>query len=203
MQHSQRAGSNHWILFMNPNHFLMKCNHLLILMSPGICPPVIRIRKSTDAGFISIIYGRRTNPGHLNSNCLPHNCRVDSFTRSLGSQFPHASYNMVRPRQETRMIVVRQFIHRRLNWRCHHTCHMMIHRTHKIICISPQIFPPLIAVFLHTGQKPGERFHKCVIIHHTVPLVSHQPFRWISIVFSQNQRIRPHTFNCFPKFFPE
>ena len=110
---------------------------------------------------------------------------------------------MVRPGKETGMIMVGQLIHGDLKRRSEHTGHVVPHGAHKVVRISPQICPPLITVLLHSCQEPGERFHKCIIVHDAVPLISLQPVDRVAIVFCQDQRIGVCALHFFSETLPE
>ena len=70
---------------LQADNILVKRQQHLILMSPGIGSPVIRIRESADTGFISVVDRRCARPGHLDHNALPEHCLIDALLRSLGA----------------------------------------------------------------------------------------------------------------------
>ena len=88
----------------------------------------------------------------------------------------HSSHPVVGSGQETGMVMVGQLIHGHLQRRRMKTVsYDGSWRPRKVLLISQQIIPVLIAVLLHTGQKPGQRLHKCIIVHHRIPLISLEP----------------------------
>ena len=110
---------------------------------------------------------------------------------------------MICPRQKSGMIVIGQFIHCCLQGRRIKICHMMHHCIFKCLRIPIHIFPVLIAVFLHTGQEPCKGFHKCIVVHQRIPLISLKPAVCIAVVFSQNQRVWIHFLYCPAELTPE
>ena len=68
--------------------------------------------------------------------------------------------------------MIGQFIHRHLQRLRIKSRHIMPHGAKESICIPDKISSVFIAVFLHTGQKPGEWFHKCIVVHHGIPLIT-------------------------------
>ena len=110
---------------------------------------------------------------------------------------------MICPRQKAGMIVIGQLIHGHLQRRGLHRSHMMPHHIDKMVRISPQILPPLVAVFLHPGKKPCERLHKCIVVHHRIPLIALKPFSWISIVLRKDECLRVRLFGNGPEFLPK
>ena len=143
-----------------------------VFFSPRKRTPVVGIGKAAQPGLVSVIYCGSPHPCHLDRNSLAHDCVVDALLCCLCPDMLCASDDMVRPCQESRMVMVGQFVHRHLQGRSEHTCHEVAHRADKIVGVAPQVGAALITVLLHTGKKPGERLHKRIIIHNTVPLVS-------------------------------
>ena len=80
---------------------------------------------------------------------------------------------------------------------------MIIHGSHKCIRITQQITTELITVFLNTSQEPGNRLHKCIIVHNGIPLIALQPFLWISIMLCQYNCIWICLFDCVTEHSPE
>ena len=80
---------------------------------------------------------------------------------------------------------------------------MMLHGTDKGLTVTVEVFPVLIAVFLHSCQKPGHRLHKSVIVHNRIPLITQKPALRISVVFCKDHRIRISLFYRFSELFPE
>lgn len=85
---------------MNLNDCPVERYQFFILMSPGISTPVIRVRKTTDARFVSIINCRSPHPGHLDNDCFPEYSLVDSFFGGLRPQSIGSADFPVRPRQK-------------------------------------------------------------------------------------------------------
>ena len=188
---------------MNPNHLSMKCNQLLIFMTPWVSAPIIRICKSTYASFVSIINSWRSDPGHLHHNSFAHHSKIYIIIGSLRPKMFNSPNHVIRTGQKSGMVVIRQFIHRNLERRRQHIGHMMGNGCHKVICIAQQFFPRFIAVLLHTRQKPGHRLHKRIIVHDRIPLISPEPFTWVAIMLRKNQRIWIGIFDGSAEFFPE
>ena len=67
--------------------------------------------------------------------------------------------------------------------------HMSLHSPDKGITVSIKVIPALITVLLHTGQEPGQRLHKCVIVHDRIPLITLQPALRVAVMLSQNNGI--------------
>ena len=85
LQHFQGTGTQFLVFTAQADNILVKRQQHLILMSPGIGSPVIRIRESADTGFISVVDRRCARPGHLDHNALPEHCLIDALLRSLGA----------------------------------------------------------------------------------------------------------------------
>ena len=81
--------------------------------------------------------------------------------------------------------------------------HMCFHSTDKRITISIEILSVLITMLLHACQEPGQRFHKSIIVHNSIPFISLKPSFRISIMFCQNNCIGICFFYRFPEIFPE
>ena len=181
----------------------MKREQFFILPAPRICAPVVRICKSAYSRLVSVINGRRSDPCHLNRNRFTHNGIVNAFFRSFRTDMFGASYDVIRPCQETGVIVIGQLVHRDLQRRSEHTCHKMAHSAYEVVCISPQVCSSLVTVFFHSGQKPRQRFHKRVIIHNAVPFVPLQPFSRIAVMLCQDQSFGICLFYFFAKTLPK
>ena len=80
---------------------------------------------------------------------------------------------------------------------------MMIHSADKALFISQKILPVGVTVLLHTGQKPGDRLHKGIIIHHRIPFIPLKPGAGVPVMLRQNQRIRIRLLHRFSESFPE
>ena len=110
----QRTGSKCRMLFVDADRFFVKRNQFMVFTSPRIGPSVIRIRESTDARLITIIYGRCSDPCHLHDDRFTHNRFIYIFICSFRSQMFYTTNHVVRSRKESRMIMVRKFVHRYL-----------------------------------------------------------------------------------------
>ena len=199
----QRTMAQYRIFLVNPDHFPMEIDELLILSSPGVSSPVVRIGEATESCLVSIIKGRRAGPGHLHGHSLPHNGDIDLLLRRLIAELGHSSHPMVGPGQETGVVMVGQFVHGHLQRRSHKAAHMVAHRSHEGLMISQKVATEIIAVFLHSGQKPGQRFHESVIVHHGIPLVSLEPGTGLPVMLRQNDGLGIGLFDIFPEFLPE
>ena len=157
---------------MNADHIPVKIHKHHIFFSPWIGSAVIRIGESTHACLIPIINRRCARPCHLNNNCFPENPKVDAILCGFRSMGFHTSHGSVGPRKKSRMIVVGQFIHRTLQLGCLETCHKVAHSSLKIIHLSLFLRDILVTVFFHSCQKPCQRFHKGIVIHDCIPLVT-------------------------------
>ena len=58
-------------------------------------------------------------------------------------------------------------------------------------------------MLLHAGKKPGYRFHKRIIVHDRIPLVTLQPGGRITVMLCQNNCFRICLFHNFTEFSPE
>ena len=118
---------------------------------------------------------------------------------------PKLNYEGSEELQEYILKVARKWVSPPYNvdgWRLHR-CHMMAHHTDKMVCISPQILPSLITVLLHPGEKPCEWFHKCIVVHNSIPLITLKPFSWIPIMLGKDQRLRIGLLDGYAEFLPE
>src|SRR5699024_1084593 len=96
-----RSSQQFIIFLMDPDDILMKSDQFLILFSPWISPSVIGICETADSGFVPIINGGRSRPGHLNHNSFPENRPINPLFRRLASKVLHPSNLMVRSGEET------------------------------------------------------------------------------------------------------
>ncbi len=96
--------------------------------------------------------------------------------------------------------MVIQLVHCRQKRRCIEPGAVVTHGITEALCISFQFLPVLIAVFLHTGQKPGNRLHKRIVVHHRIPLIALQPRAHISIMLSKNNCLRIVFFTTLRNF---
>ena len=101
------------------------------------------------------------------------------------------------------MVVVGKFVHSCMQGGHMKSTHMVLHSSDKGITVSKQILSVLITVFLHTGQEPGQWFHECIIVHDSIPFVTHQPAFRITVMLCQNDRIRVGCLDCLTEIFPE
>ena len=193
----------HPVLFVHADRRAVKGQHQQILTPPGVRAAVIRIRETADPRLISIVKGRSSRPGHLHDNRLPHHLRTHVLTRRRAAKTVHTPDLVIRPCQKTRMVMVRQLIHRGLQRRSRKRRHVIPHRAKKDVRVSKHFLPEIIAVFLHPGEKPRQGFHERVIIHHRIPLVSPKPARSIPVMLRQNQCIRVRLLDRLAEFAPE
>ena len=110
---------------------------------------------------------------------------------------------MIGSGKESGMIVIGQFIHSHLHGRVQITCHVVRYWMTEGISIASKVSTFFITVLLHTGQEPGHRLHKCIVIHNRIPLFTIQPFCRIAIMFRKNQRIRIRFLYCLTKLLPK
>ena len=113
------------------------------------------------------------------------------------------SYHLIGPGKETGMVMVGQLVHGRHHRVGLHTAHMVSHGVKKSLTISPYAPVITVAVFLHAGQKPRDRFHERVVIHDGIPLIPLQPGSRIPVVLRQNQRLRIGLFYGLAEPAPE
>ena len=191
------------MLFVDADRFFVKRNQFMVFTSPRIGPSVIRIRESTNARLITIIYGRCSDPCHLHDNRFTHNRFIYIFICGFRSQMFYTANHVVRSRKESRMIMVRKFVHRYLQWRGQHIRHMMCHRPDKVIDVTEKFFSGLITVLFHSCQKPCDRLHECIIVHDGIPLVTFKPVARIPVMFRKDQCIRIRIFHGCSEFLPE
>ena len=203
VQKFQRSHRQHRKSPMHRNHFFIESDQLLILLSPGIRPPVIRIRKPDLAGLIPIIQRRRPRPRHLNHNRLAQHRLIRILRSRIRPNIRHTPHTMIRSREEPRMIMIIQLIHRRIQRRRIKRRHMIRHRPDKTLTVSEKPLVKLITVLLHTREEPGNRLHKRIIVHHRIPLVALQPAHRIAVVLSQNNCLRIRLLHNAPELLPE
>ena len=79
----------------------------------------------------------------------------------------------------------------------------MHHGTPETLCVSEQIFPVIVAVLLHSRQKPRHGLHKSIVVHYGIPLVAHKPVSRISVMLRNDDRIGIGEFDGPSEFFPE
>ena len=99
--------------------------------------------------------------------------------------------------------MIGQLIHGGQQRRILKSGHMVNHGILKYLYIPLKIFSPFITVFLHSGEKPGNRLHEGAIIHHRIPLVTLQPFSRIIIMLRQNDCFRIRFFYRLSEISPE
>ncbi len=87
------------------------------------------------------------------------------------------------------MVVVRELVHRREKRRRLEARHIAAHREVKCLLVVVEVLSGRVAVLLHARQKPSDGLHKCIIVHHGVPLVALQPRRGVAVVLCQDQRV--------------
>jgi hypothetical protein len=101
------------------------------------------------------------------------------------------------------MIMIGQLIHRDFQRVLIKPRHMVAQRTSKCIWISKQVTAELITVLLHTGQKPCNRLHKCIVVHNGIPLIAQKPCLWITIMLRKDQCIWICFLHSCPEITPE
>ena len=99
--------------------------------------------------------------------------------------------------------MVGQLIHGNLPARRGKAGRMMPHGSPEALRISQQILPEIIAVLLHSCQKPGNRLHKGIIVHDGIPFIPLQPVPRISVMLRQNNRFRVCLLYSLPELLPE
>ena len=80
---------------------------------------------------------------------------------------------------------------------------MMLHSSDKSLTVAIKVFPVLITVLLHSGEEPGYRLHKSVVVHNCIPLITKKPALRISVVFRKDHRIGIGFFYRLSELFPE
>ena len=80
---------------------------------------------------------------------------------------------------------------------------MVIHGAEKAHTVTVKSTVVLIAVLLHTSQKPGQRLHEGIIVHDRIPLIPRQPAAWISVMLSQDNCLRVCLLDMLAEFLPE
>jgi len=184
-------------------HVFVELYKLLILVSPRIGSSIIRVCPAAHTSLIPIIYGRSPRPCHLEHNSLSEYSLVHALISSIRSHGVKSSDLSVGSRKESGMVVVGQLIHGHVYRWSKESGHVIVHSTLKCIVVAKQISAELVAVLFNTAEEPCDRFHECIIVHDRIPLVTLQPALWITIVLSQNYRIRICLFNISPELAPE
>ena len=136
LKHLNRTFPEHRVSLVDPDHFSVKCDQLLIFMPPRIRTSVVWIRKSAHAGLVAIINSWCARPRHLHNDRLTHNCHIDIFIGRFCPQFLHTADSVIRSRQESGMVMIRQFIHGNLQGRRHHIAHVMTYRIYKCVGVA-------------------------------------------------------------------
>ena len=188
---------------MHAAHITVELQKFQILMSPRVSSPVIRIRPAAQPSLVAVVKGRRPGPCHLYHHRFPEHTVTDPLGSRLRSHSGNPAHGLVCPGQETGMIVVRKLIHGHHDGRHLHPAHMIIHSPEESFSIAIEMAVILIAVLLHSGQEPCDRFHKCIVIHNGIPFISLKPAVGISIMLRQNQRLRIRLFYGLPELLPE
>ena len=101
------------------------------------------------------------------------------------------------------MVVVGQLIHGHVYRWSQESGHVIVHRALERVIITQKVTAELVAVLLNTAEEPCDRLHERIVVHDSIPLISLQPALWITIVLSQNYRIRICLFNISPELPPE
>ena len=115
----------------------------------------------------------------------------------------YPAHLMVRTGKETRMVMIGQLIHCALQRGRHKPRHIIIHGSLKILEIAQHILAITVAVLLHPRKEPRQRFHKSIVIHHSVPLVAAQPFHRVAIMLGQHNRFWISLLDGLAEILPE
>src|SRR5699024_3463409 len=145
-----RSSQQFTILLVYPYDIFMKSDQFLVFSSPGIGSPIIRVGKTAESCFVSIIDGRRSRPCHLDYHSLPEDGLVYILLGSFTSQIFYPSHFMIGSCKETGVIMIRQLIHGSHQRRRIETGHMIFHRADKTVTISQHALVKFITVFLHS-----------------------------------------------------
>ena len=101
------------------------------------------------------------------------------------------------------MVMIGKLVHGCIESRHVKRTHMVLHGADERPAVPVQILPVFVAVLLHAGEEPGDRFHERVIVHDGIPFVSPKPAFRIAVVFRKDQRFRIRLFHCPAEIFPE
>ena len=80
---------------------------------------------------------------------------------------------------------------------------MIAHHLKKCFAIAVKTFICLITVLLQSGQKPGYRLHKSVIVHYRIPFIAFEPLTGISVMLRNNYSLGVCLLDCFSEIFPK
>ena len=191
------------IFLPDTNQFLMITDQLLILLSPGIRSPAIRIRKAADARLVAVIDGRRAVPGHHQGHCLTENGLGYSFLRRFAAQLIYPSHLMVGAGQEPGMIVVGKLVHGNQEGLACKGAGFLPQRVQERLRVIQKRRLTAIAVLLHAGQVPGDGLHKGIVIHDGIPLASLQPGGRVPVMLRVNHRVGVGLLHILPEIPPE
>ena len=181
----------------------METDQFLILMSPGIGPAAVRIGKAADTGFVSIVDRRSSMPGQHKGDCFPEDRPGYAFLRRTAPQLSHTSYLMIGSGQETGVIVVGKLIHRHLIGLSIEGRRLILQQVQEKVRIVHKLRMVGVAVLLHSGEIPGHRLHKGVVIHDGIPLVALKPGGSVPVMLRENHCVRIGLFHIFPEILPE
>ena len=101
------------------------------------------------------------------------------------------------------MIMIGQFVHGHLPAGHGKACGVVLHGAPETIGISQKILSEIVAVFLHSCQKPGHRLHKGIVIHHRIPLIALEPVTGIAVMLCQHDSIGIGLLHGFAEILPE
>ena len=99
--------------------------------------------------------------------------------------------------------MVGQFIHGSLPAGHGKAGAVVFHSSPEAAGIAQQISPVVVAVLLHSGQKPGHRLHERIVVHDSVPFIALEPFSRIAVMLRQDHRLRICLLHSLAKFLPE
>ena len=188
---------------VNPGHIPVKFYQLLILPSPGVGSPAVWIRPAAESCLVPIVQRGRPRPGHQHHNALSERAIADSLRSRLRSSRIQPPCPAVRPGHKPGMVMVGKLVHRRQPRGHRHIRPVIGHRAPEAVRIPQKILPEIVAVLLHSRQKPAHRLHKRIVIHHSIPLVALQPPGRVAVMLRQNERVRICLAHRVAEFFPE
>ena len=181
----------------------VEIDELLVFMSPGISPAVIRISPAYLTSFISVVDGGGAGPGHLDRDGLPEDPLVDAGGSGTGTQCSNPADHPVGTGQEAGVIMVGELVHRAHEGRIFESGHLVRHDSEESRAILVQIIPVGVGMLFHAGEEPGYRFHKGIIIHDAVPFTAVQPGGGITVMLRHDQRVGIDGFDTGTEVLPE
>ena len=89
------------------------------------------------------------------------------------------------------MVMVGQLIHSAVQRRgCEVLTSGIQQCVKKLSRITHSVGLEFITVLLHACKEPGDRLHKGVIVHDSIPLITHEPVLGRSVVLCKDQCLR-------------